>query len=266
MRSFVFSFQFILLCLILSISFIFLVVSWNIYSHAKQINSDNESISSQKSPSIHLEEIKSLFSSLDKEPNKFEVIERKNLFSPQRAAWQPPPPQKEKPQKKEEVREPRLPDRSDVVLYGTYISNSTQKAILHFKRFSSSPRSRVVKAGQTVRDTGDSKKEILYKVTKITPQVVHLVDDDDRSFAVDIHDHEVKAKTRQQDTRNISISSSRQKSQTTVVGQAPQKKSDSATSRKKDIQRLSEEAKEKMGKEGKLKKINTPFGTIYREK
>jgi hypothetical protein len=266
MASRFFSFRVLLVLLLLAGTAIVVSMSLATYERTSSIDVQPQRKSTQSERSIKLKEIKSLFSSIRKDPQKFAVIKEKNLFSPKREHWQPPQPKKEdkKEEKKEEKPKPPPADRDDVILYGTYTSNATKRAIIHFKKFRFSPSSRVVSVGDVLRDGEKRGDDVYYKIASIEKNNVELVDYRDRKFSVNIYAHDIEAAVKQRSEQNIQISESKQKEGSSVVGQAPQRQEKRSSG--SGVQNLSTREKERLHQEGKLRKIETPFGTLYREK
>ena len=205
---------------------------------------------------------------------RYAVTADKNLFAADRKAWQAPaPPQPQVENKDEAAPAPAVPVRRDVVLYGTYLSGSVKKAMLHFKRFR---QGRMLLAeGEEAKDeeTGKSgrRKTPIYTVLKVEAKNVTLKDERGAEFVVSLYDNKQRRPAKTSNKKNIQVEAA------VTVAPAPTKRSAKlARSAKnqasssgsslsaKQIRKLSVEEKDALVKRGELQKYNTPFGPVYK--
>ena len=204
---------------------------------------------------------------------RYAVTADKNLFAADRKAWQPPAPPQPKTEGKEEAASvpAAAAGRRDVVLYGTYLSGSVKKAMLHFKRFRKGRM--LVAEGEQAKDedAGDSgrRRMPVYTVLKVEAKSVTLKDERGAEFAVSLYDNKQRRPVKTENKKNIQIEAA-------VVPKAARKptkpgssapKGVAATSSSlsaKQIRKLSVEEKDVLVEQGELKKHNTPFGPVYK--
>jgi len=224
--------------------------------------------------------IKDLTSKLSKprvEVSRYSVAADKNLFSASRKAWQAPaPPAVVK--KDEAPTATPAPVRRDVVLYGTYISGKTRKAMLHFKRFHKGQM--LLEEGAEAKDeeSGNSprRQAPVYTVVKVEAKKVTLKDERGSEFTVSLYDNKRRRPVKTANRSNIKVGKSAvQKSANIVVAPAPAGGTSAAAARSngksgapmlsvRQIRKLSVEEKDSLVAKGVLKKHNTPFGPVYK--
>ena len=224
--------------------------------------------------------IKELGAKLDKPKvgvGRYAVTADKNLFSADRKAWQPPAPRLPADEKTEEASTAAAaPVRRDVILYGTYISGSVKKALLHFKRFR---KGRVLVAeGEEAKDeeSGSSgkRKTPVYTVLKVEAKKVTLKDERGGEFEVSLYDNKKRRPAKTRNKTNILVDSSITPTAKRIRAQPASpgpkvtgtKTSSTATSSlsAKQIRKLSVEEKNALVERGELKKHSTPFGPVYK--
>lgn len=195
---------------------------------------------------------------------RYQVIADKNLFTPNRQPWRPPVPQKTAEKK---TRTPLVRSgKGDVLLYGTYLAGQERRAILYFKRFVA-PRSRVVTVGQTVRDKGERGKRVFYQVLKIEKDQVLVKDGAGRSLQVGLYEHGLSKTGSRPVQRKIQVTTDKTQSRIGLAGSRTKKKKVYSSGRLgfSQLRQMTTSEKERLVKEGKLRKITTPFGTaVYR--
>jgi len=223
--------------------------------------------------------IKELRSKLEKTrigAQRYDVAANKNLFSPERKAWRPPAPKpKPEPNQSKEAPPVVAPTRRDVVLYGTYIAGKQKKAILYFKRFRKG-RLRLAE-GDEARD-GDEKAASrpgspVYKVLKVEAKSVVLQDARGREFTIGLYDNKKRRPVKTANKPSIQVekvavskpvvaAKPKVSNSGNIVNNAG-KSGPKLTAR--DIRKLSMEEKNTLVSKGVLKKIETPFGPIYKK-
>lgn len=225
--------------------------------------------------------IKDLSSKLVKprvEVARYSVAADKNLFSPARKAWHAPAPPPVKADKGEAPKPPApAPTRRDVVLYGTYISGKTKKAMLHFKRFRKGQMLVAEGAEAKDKDSGNpsNRKTPVYKVLKVEAKKVTLKDERGSEFTVMLYDNKKRRPVKTVNKANIKVDKSAPPQKSAKISIAPaggtpaavaggSKKSGAPALSAKQIRKLSVEEKDAMVAKGSLKKHNTPFGPVYK--
>ncbi len=93
-------------------------------------------------------ELESMFAlPVDYSAAEFEIVARKNLFSPERRAWSPP---ESKTDPEEQTQAPALRvDKKDFRLYGITVIQDQKMALLYYKRFPENSRHRLLTEGET---------------------------------------------------------------------------------------------------------------------
>lgn len=202
---------------------------------------------------------------------QFAVIAEKNVFSPLRKAWAPPPPPQPPAEPDEPVveekPEPEPSRRDDVELRGTAMVGETRKAILGFKSFRS-PQTLLLGEGEVASEK-DVKDGPRFTVIRIESESVRIKDSEGREFIVGLFDHsrEAPAATVNQSSVEVAPTAIVQPagepagSSGVVVGGTTGAVAESPESRAQLIQQKNEQ----LVKEGKMKKIDTPFGPVYRK-
>lgn len=267
-----------------------LVLSWQTFSREAHLKPVQKVSPDEDQVQLSVRELESLFPDSQVKQKQFAVIASNNLFSQKRKEWAPPPPKPEKkkpepePEPEPEKKEPPPPDsdRDDVALYGTYLDENSSKAILFFKRFQQEPRTRLVQSGETVRDDAEKKDGLSYRIESIEQQEVTLKDDKGIAFTVGLYDHERSRQRRAAAKPKKSIvvsqnSKAESSTSSSLIGKSPAQDKSSASRRreqkmlktvrkKSEILKLPQEEKDRLVQEGKLQKIDTPFGVIYEPK
>ncbi len=222
--------------------------------------------------------IKELASTLAKprvEGARYAVAADKNLFSPSRKAWQAPA---SSPVVRKSSATPKAPapTRRDVVLYGTYISGKTRKAMLHFKRFRKGRM--LVAEGAEARDedsgSASRRKTPVYTVVKVEAKKVTLKDERGSEFSVSLYDNKKRRPVKTVNKANIKVDKSAPRKaakiavapavRTAAGGVAATKRSTAPALSARQIRKLSVEEKDALVAKGVLKKHNTPFGPVYK--
>jgi hypothetical protein len=206
-----------------------------------------------------------------RQPGKEEmaVIVEKNVFSPRRTAWAPPPPPEPAPEEPEAPEPPPPPPpakRDGVELRGTAMVGDTRTAMVHFKTFNP-PETLILREGAAAKSKSAQKPE--FTVVRIEPDKVMMKDAAGAEFQVGLYDHprQVASQAPAQAPAVVSTAAPAAPAPTgsvageasagSIVGKTPPKNLSPA-----EVQR---ERNEQLVKEGKMRKINTPFGPVYRQ-
>ncbi|MBN2705123.1 MAG: hypothetical protein JXR89_01630 [Deltaproteobacteria bacterium] len=214
--------------------------------------------------------LKELASKLDKvkvAPAGYEVVGDKNLFAPERQAWQPPAPAPADVKPGDAVPVPvPAPERRDVILYGTYLAGANRKALLDFKRFRDGKR--LLAEGREARDEESGRSPApAYTLLKVEARKVVLKDERGAEFEVGLYDNKQRRPLTTANQANIQVEAAEVAPVAVSAtggavsgGGAAAKPVLSAG----DIRKLSIEEKDNLVKQGELIKHSTPFGPVYK--
>ncbi|NCC60275.1 MAG: hypothetical protein EOM12_04905 [Verrucomicrobiae bacterium] len=223
---------------------------------------------------VTADELQSLFRRERVQGSRYAVIADRNLFAPERKAWEAPPPPSELEEKPAEPPKPLPPlNPNDVFLHGTSVTNSTKVAILDFNRFLSPIKRRVVLEGDTVRDDGERGKDFFYLVKEVHGTKVVLVDASQRSFEVELF------ATKTSVSGNFAVSTMTDSEKDRLVQQGAleeistpfgptyrQPTGGRVPDKKLEEYRQKFPDKEKLVEQGEMERVITPFGPAYRKK
>ena len=210
-------------------------------------------------------ELNALLSETPPPLSQFQPVSDKNLFSPDRKPWAPPPPppKPKKEPKAEEPPPPPPPPPGDprIRLYGTTLTDTRQAALLYFERFSSKQKHRLLDVGDTARDDGERGDRNFFVLKSIEHDKAVLEDADGWEHVVGLFDHERRAPAPIPTPTPVAAAPSR-------TDAAEQEDQDSPEQgepirRMEDIPESLEE-REQLAKEGRLRRISTPFGPVFR--
>ncbi|WP_321531242.1 hypothetical protein [uncultured Desulfuromonas sp.] len=227
-----------------------------VYQRNRHIDSSTTSRSQQSSEASGslVKDLNALLSPPTFRHTVYEGIENRNLFSQTRTAWKPPIDEDEEPE--ETFSKAR---RTDVVLYGTYLSQGRLRALVEFPHLEEKLRRQRLFAGEQV--TSNAKKKKSYTIVSVKDDSITVKDQNAVVFRVGLYDAKKKphrsaavAKTSitvEKDDRNEGGSS-------VVAG-----KSRAESAAEVVHQRQAKARQEQMIKSGELRKVTTPFGTAY---
>lgn len=262
MKSGFFSLRYMVTLVLIMISVGLLYWSWKTYDLEIEVPiNGTRQINSTK----HLNELKELSAMMNKPRGSktgHEVIAEKNLFSKDRSEWQQPAAQQVQNQAGQIMRH-------DVILYGIFKSGDREMAILGLPRISSGSKKFILAAGENVKSPPD-KPPFSYTLVSIKDKAVTVKDQAGAIFSVGLYDHKRTPSSRRPPAH---LSKSGTKVVTTKVqGSAapaggivrPGGPAPSAAKAEKSISSMSKREKEALVKKGQLKKVSTPFGTLYR--
>lgn len=207
------------------------------------------------------EELQALHSDVPPPISQYQAVTEQNLFSPDRKAWEPPQAAPEpEPEQAVDAPPPPVSGPQRIRLYGTTIGPERRTALLFFQHFASRQKHRLVEEGETVHDDGDGARDISYILKSLESERAVLEDNRGQKIVVGLYDHERAA------IRDEGV----QAPQPDTAQPAPpaQKPDDSPPvadpiRRMEDIPRELEE-RERLAKEGRLRRISTPFGPVFR--
>jgi hypothetical protein len=204
-----------------------------------------------------VQELRAMFAEVPPPTSQFSAVAENNLFSPERKAWAPPPKEKPVPEEKEP---PQPAGPHHIRLYGTSFSAEGRRALLHFDRFSSRQKHRIVELGETVQDDGENPRGGQYTLQRVEKDMVMLEDQNGHEIMVGLYDHDRRDPAPKPDPAAPPFSAADAPSKDPEPSQEPQGE---PIRRMEDMPRSIEE-REQLAKEGRLRVIDTPFGPVYR--
>lgn len=186
------------------------------------------------------------------------VIVERNVFSPRRTAWAPPPPPPEvkTTETAAPAPPPPPPKRDGVELRGTAAVGDTRTAMVHFRPFNP-PETLLLREGDTAKPSKADGP--VFTVVRIEPDRVLMKDAAGAEFQVGLYDHSrqvAQAPAQPQAVVNTEAAAPAAAPASAVAGEAPRKETPDAI----------QERNEQLVREGKMRKIQTPFGPVYRSK
>ena len=184
------------------------------------------------------------------------VIAERNVFSPLRKAWTPPPPPEPEKVPEEPKAPPPPPKRDGVELRGTAMVGNTRTAMIHFRPFNP-PETLLLREGGVAKPSKADGP--VFTMVRIEPDRVIMKDSAGAEFQVGLYDHsrQTAAQTPVQQQAVVSTETPKAAAPpaSSVVSKAPRKETPDAI----------QERNEQLVKEGKMRKILTPFGPVYRK-
>jgi hypothetical protein len=293
-----FSYRYILTALLLAMSAGVLFAAYQLFQEEARRPLDESKQVASTDQALTRKDLDATVAQQPLQPARYSLIADKNLFSPKREPWAPPPsPPPPEPEKKPDAPEPEpkadvktVDNRKDVLLYGVATVDGRQRAILRFLQYQRNNQTRIVTPGERVSDAEGSRAPD-FLVEKLTQGGALIRDlDADVRFVVNLHDKSNQAATARQvqaapapQQANVQIQSAAPggKSGTTstvatgtarttgtggggggggkAAGSGPQGEYTMA-----DIRKMAPAERERLATEGKLRRINTMAGYAYR--
>jgi hypothetical protein len=231
----------------------------------------------ERTPATVLDEMRTLFAHVPPAASQYTDISERNMFSPERRPWAPPPTEPPR-DSSAEAEMSALSGPSGIRLYGTTISDEQKQALLYFERFSSRQKHRLATEGEIVRDEGERGETVYYQVVSVGRDRVELQDARGNDITVGLYDHQKTELPPSQPPPAV-ITQPRPTAQLQGQPQSeqqPQTSPEGATvapdvpnSGLEPIRRMedmpeSTEEREQLVREGRLRRIDTPFGPVYR--
>lgn len=154
-------------------------------------------------PELTFDDLSALFAeSWESSPGGHEIVVRKNLFSPDREAWQPPPAKDEEGET--QTSRPSRINQRDFRLYGITFSQGQKTALIYYHRFPENQRHHLASEGETVYDVQDHGTA-LYSIVSIGDESVTL-ESGGNTFEVGLFSHERQSfKGRSEDRISVAI-------------------------------------------------------------
>lgn len=255
-----------------------LVLVGDRYFYKKHSRSQDDFVASagQEASGTVQATVKELASRLERRPlasARYAVAAEKNLFAPDRQAWQPPAPRTPEPEPEDDKPEDvPAPQRRDVVLYGTYIAGGQKKALLHFKRLRKG-RFLLAEGEEAVddeEDNGPRSRRPSYTLLKVEQKSVQLKDDRGSEFSIGLYDNKQRRPVKTASTGstpNIQVEAATTAPAAATTANDANSAGDTKAApalTAKQIRKMSVEDKESLVKSGELIKHNTPFGPVYK--
>lgn len=223
---------------------------------------------SEFSSAAMLEEIQMLFGQAVPAASQYASISELNMFSPDRRPWSPPPAQAPSPTAEPERSLPIAP--GGIRLYGTTISTEQNLALLYFERFASSRKYFLAREGDTVRDEGERGETVYYQVVSVFQDRVELLDAQGNSVTIGLYDHQRSVASPGLPPPNIVMQQRQPQVQHQTVPRQSIPNAQPIIPEGADPQQAlsglpdSMEEREQLVREGRLTRIDTPFGPVYR--
>lgn len=224
---------------------------------------------SEFSSAAMLEETRMLFVQAAPAASQYASISEQNMFSPERRPWSPPPPaQTPSPTTEPERPSPVAP--GGIRLYGTTISTEKKLALLYFERFTSRQKHFLAREGDIVRDEGERGETVYYQIVSVAQDRVELLDAQGNNVTIGLYDHQRTDSSPGLPPPNIVMQQRQSQGQRQPgPGQASpvvQPTTPEAAGLQQSLSDLpdSMEERERLAREGRLRRIDTPFGPVYR--
>jgi hypothetical protein len=138
---------------------------------------------------LSFEEFQAIFASSKISSGDYEVVARKNLFSPERQAWQASPAKEDEQQMQSRSgRNPRIDPRA-VKLYGITFSQEQKQALIYYHHLPDKNKHRLVGENESIYQ-GEDKESELFRIAKIDRDSVTLETPNGESFEIGLYAHE----------------------------------------------------------------------------
>lgn len=216
-----------------------------------------------KSNGVIIKELDSLLRKPVRQNSRYQIIAEKNLFDNSRHPWTPPQiPKKDKANEKAKVASPV---RKGVILYGTFVSKGKRVALLQFKYLRGAKKQKLVKEGEVVTDKKRTNTP-RYKIVKVLPGSV-VIRDNTGEFTVDLYAGKVHRERTTRNRTSIGVAAGKPRESTVPLKPPPSPANREVIgtrigSRQRHTNKVLQKRRE-LVKEGQMKKINTPFGSVY---
>lgn len=263
-----FNLRYLIAGMFLAAAALVLVLAYRTYREASAFVAAAPEQTAGGGQDARLKEMEALMRQGNKEP-RYQVIADRNLFSPDRRAWQAPVEQ-------QNVASAAPIARGDVALYGTYVSGDRKYAILSLSLTAGKSKRFVLQEGESPKD--DQGTPLAYQIVSIGPESVVLKDRSGTNYTIGLYvnKHSSPAQTQNAAPQVTPPPPPPPGAQPAAAGPAPagapvnnetataKPAPDAASGLPADYKSLPVEEKERLVKEGKLRKINTPMGAVYR--
>ncbi len=138
---------------------------------------------------LSFDEFQAIFASSKISSGDYEVVARKNLFSPERQAWEASPAAEDEQQKQSRSgRNPRIDPRA-VKLYGITFAQDQKQALIYYQHLPDKNKHRLVGENESIYQ-GEDKESELFRIAKIDRDSVTLKTPNGESFEIGLYAHE----------------------------------------------------------------------------
>lgn len=138
---------------------------------------------------LSFEEFQAIFASSKISSGDYEVVARKNLFSPERQAWEASPATEDEQQRQSRSRRnPRIDPRA-VRLYGITFTKDHKQALIYYQHLPDKNKHRLLGENDSIYQ-GEDKETELFRIAKIDRESVTLETPDGESFEIGLYAHE----------------------------------------------------------------------------
>ncbi len=258
----------VVLMLLFAVAVLFL--SWRAYKQEAEILTVSQGREKKSTSAVVLEELESLLARPKSAAARYHIIAERNLFSPKRRAWAPPPAAPETKNEKPETPKPPPPTEDELIYFGSFITGETQYAIVGAPRIRSANDEYVVTVGDVIVDP--KRKTRSYTILEITREMIVVKDHNNYTFMIGLLDHDRKGQVATKNSENVTISKTENPNTQNVLVSVGTKENENSSNKEsqnaaklpKDYDTLPDSKKEQLVEQGLLKKMKTPFGTVYK--
>lgn len=163
------------------------------YKDYSQRDIEAQDISSNASMQVTPLELQAMFElTREAADGEYEIVAQKNLFSPEREAWKPPPREEEEVVDTRPARAPRVNPR-DFKLYGITSFREEKKALVYYQQSSETNRHSLLREGESASFGQDENQT--YQVVSIDQESVSIQVGSE-TFEVSLYGHERQVRQR----------------------------------------------------------------------
>ncbi len=230
--------------------------TWNAYFDWKRtpLTADDDSMDAVSA--MLPQELRMMLADASPATSEYGIVTEKNLFSPNRRAWAPPPQVAEDASQGENQAQALTPEALGIRLYGTTIGLGQKTALLYFERFVSKQKHRILGEGETARDEGERGESVYFILKGLEQDAVVLEDAQGREHPIGLYEHPR--------TEPVAAPGPRQGAGMNGPAFAPVPgDGNEPILRMEDIPESLEE-RERLAAEGRLRRISTPAGPVFR--
>ena len=180
--------HFFLTLIFILLGVLMLILSVRGYKDYSQRDIEADDLAYNDSPRVTFQELEMMFGlSLDSAGTDYQVVAQKNLFSPEREAWQAPERQEEEVDTRP-ARSPRV-NPQDFKLYGITRFQDERKALVYYQHSSQDNKHSLLREGESAQFGTDDHEA--FQVEKIDQESVSIKVGQD-IFEVSLYGHERK--------------------------------------------------------------------------
>jgi len=228
--------------------------TWNSYDAWRDGSAGDKEERAGVDSAMLSQELRMLFPDTSSAASQFAIVTESNLFSPERRPWSPPPQVPDDASQGESQAQTLLPDAGGIRLYGTSIGPDRKTALVYFERFVSKQKHRILEEGETARDEGERGESFYFVLKKLEQDAVVLMDAQGREHVIGLYEH-MRAEPPQGPQQSTSMNA-QPLLPVAAEGNEPIR-------RVEDMPESLQE-RERLAKEGRLRRISTPSGPVFR--